>query len=348
MLAAVWTDYNKMELRELPTPEIGADDVLVRVMAAGVCITDLHVYSGQFAYGRPPHVLGHEIAGCVESVGANVNRWKKGDRVTVETSIGCGRCRFCRSGQRHLCPELTEIGFSPNPGGYAQFVRVPEDNLVRIPDGVSYEEAGIVESVVCPIAALMRLKVTFGETAAVYGVGPAGLAFIQGLKALGAGKVIAVARDDFRLDRAMRFGADVVVNARSEDALKRIREETDGLGADIVCEAAGAPSTIEEAFQAVRSAGRVILYGIPGDSERVQLPVSTAIMKQLSIYGAAGNPNAWEPLLSAVARGKVNLKDMITHRFPLRKIDEAFAAVRDKRQNAIKAVILPWEGEEQA
>lgn len=264
MLAAVWTDYNKMEIRELPTPEIGADDVLVRVMAAGVCITDLHVYSGQFAYGRPPHVLGHEIAGCVESVGANVNRWKKGDRVTVETSIGCGRCRFCRSGQRHLCPELTEIGFSPNPGGYAQFVRVPEDNLVRIPDGVSYEEAGIVESVVCPIAALMRLKVTFGETAAVYGVGPAGLAFIQGLKALGAGKVIAVARDDFRLARAMSFGADVVVNARSEDALKRIREETDGLGADIVCEAAGAPSTIEEAFQAVRSAGRVILYGIPG------------------------------------------------------------------------------------
>ena len=343
MKAAVWTDYNQMEVREVPVPEIFDEEVLIRVMAAGVCITDLHVCSGQFAYGRPPHILGHEISGRIEAVGARVRHWKAGDRVVVETSIGCGRCRFCRSGQRHLCPDMTEIGFTPHNGGYAQFVKAPAANLFAIPPSVSYEEAGILESVVCPIGALMRLGVGFEETAVVYGVGPAGLAFIQGLKLLGASKVVAVARDDFRLARAKRFGADVTVNARTEDVLTRVLQETGGVGADIVCEAAGAPQTIESAFQTARNAGRVILYGIPADRDVVCLPVSMAIMKKLSIHGAAGNPQVWEPLLGAVARGAINLKDMITHRFSLDQIDRAFEVVRDKRENAVKAIILPWE-----
>lgn len=343
MKAAVWTDYNRMELREVPMPVISDDEVLIRVMAAGVCITDLHVYSGQFAYGAPPHILGHEIAGCIEAVGAAVRDWKPGDRVVTETSIGCGKCRFCRSGQRHLCPELTEIGFTPNNGGYAQFTKAPAANLFRIPDAVSYEEAGILEAVVCPVGALMRLGVRFEENAVVFGVGPAGLAFIQGLKLLGASKVIAVARDDFRLERARRFGADVTINARTEDVDARILQETGGLGADLVCEAAGAPDTISAAFRAARSAGRVILYGIPGDRDVIQLPTSAIIMKQLSVYGAAGNPEVWEPLLGAVARGAINLRDMVTHRFPLSQINQAFDAMRTKRDNIIKAVILPWE-----
>lgn len=343
MKAAVWTDYNRMEIREVPVPEIAKDEVLIRVMAAGVCITDLHVCSGELIYGKPPHILGHEFAGCIEEVGEDVADWSVGDRVVAETSIGCGKCSFCRNGQRHLCPELTEIGFTPNHGGYAQFVKAPAANLFRIPDNVSYEEAGIIEAVVCPIGALMRLGVRFEENALVFGVGPAGLAFIQGLKLLGASKIIAVARDDYRLERAKKFGADVVINARTEDVDQRVMEETGGMGADLVCEAAGSPQTIQAAVRLARSTGRVILYGIPGQEEPVNLPVFTAIMKQLSIYGAAGNPQVWEPLLGAVSRGAINLKDMVTHRFSLDQIHQAFEAVKNKEENVIKAVILPWE-----
>ncbi|MGI5856807.1 MAG: zinc-dependent alcohol dehydrogenase [Candidatus Merdivicinus sp.] len=341
MKAAVWTDYGKLEIQEVPVPEIGESEVLIQVMAAGVCITDLHVYTGQFAYGAPPHILGHEIAGRIVKTGGAVDSFFPGDRVVVETSIGCGRCKACRTGNRHLCAEMTEIGFTPHAGGYAQYVKAPATNLFRIPANVSYEEAGIVESVVCPSGALMRWGVRFGETVAVYGVGPAGLAFIQTAKAMGAGKVIAVARDPFRLERARRFGADVILNAKTEDVPARLLEETAGEGPGLVCEAAGAPATILQSIEIAARGGRVILYGIPGDKDRFDFPVSQIITKQLEIYGAVGNPQVWEPLLQLVSAGRINLRDMVTHTFPLERINDAFALISDKTENPIKAVLYP-------
>ena len=187
MKAAVWTDYHKVELQEVPVPEISSNEVLVKVHSAGVCATDLEVITGRFSYGKPPHILGHEIAGEIAAVGAAIKTRKVGERVVIETSIGCGTCRECKNGNRHLCSRMEEIGTAPHQGGYAQYVKAPEDNLILIPDNVSYDEAGIVESVVCPVGGLMRLGVHFGETVLVYGVGPAGIAFIQGAMANGCG-----------------------------------------------------------------------------------------------------------------------------------------------------------------
>jgi L-iditol 2-dehydrogenase len=342
MKAAVWTDYGVIEIKNVPEPEISEYEVLIQVMAAGVCITDMHVYTGQFAYGKPPQILGHEIAGKIVRTGSAVTDWKEGDRVVVETSIGCGKCSFCRTGNRHLCPDMTEIGTTPNQGGYAQYIKAPAQNLFRIPDAVSYEEAGIVESVVCPIGALMRLGVHFGETVAVYGVGPAGIAFIQGARALGAGKIIAIARDDTRLARVKGFGADILISSKKENVKERILEETGGIGVDLVCEAAGAPSTILDAIHIARHGGRIILYGIPGDSDNIPFPAAAVITNQLELYGAVGNPFVWEPLLQMVANGRINLKDMVTHRFPLEDINQAFANMKSREGNPIKAVVLPW------
>ena len=216
MKAAVWSDYGKIEIKDVPIPEIGEDEVLLRVRAAGVCITDLHVYTGQFIYGRPPHILGHEICAEIVTMGSRVTGFKPGQRVVVETSIGCGKCVYCKSGQRHLCESMTEIGFTPNNGGYAQYLKAPANNLFAVPDALSDEEAAILESVVCPAGALMRWGVRFGETVVVYGVGPAGLAFIQTARALGAGRIIAVARNRRRLERSLRFGADEMIFPRKK------------------------------------------------------------------------------------------------------------------------------------
>lgn len=343
MKAAVWTDYGKMEIQEVPMPVIGEDEVLLKVRAAGLCMTDLHVYTGQFLYGKPPHILGHEICAEVAELGKGVTGIQVGQRVLVETSIGCGACEACRKGNRHLCANREEIGTAPHYGGYAQYMKAPAKNVIPIPDEVTDEEAAIIESVVCPSGGLMRIGVRMGETVVVYGVGPAGLAFIQTAKALGAGKVIAVARNRKRLERTLEFGADEIVCSSEENVVERILELTGGNGAGLVCEATGAASIIEETVDVAANGGRVLLYGLPSESAQMQFPVKTIIMKQLEVHGIENNPYVWEPLLKLVAGGRVNLKSMVTHTFPLEQIEDAFAVLENKKEDPIKIVVYPWK-----
>lgn len=340
MRAAVWTELNKIEVMDVERPSLGPNEVQIKVHATGMCITDLHVYTGQFAYGKPPHVLGHEIAGEICEVANPEHGYLLGTRVTVETSVGCGTCGFCRSGRPNLCPDMTEIGFTPHQGGYAEYVNVPVGNIVEIPDNVSYEEAGIIESIVCPMGALIRNQINFGETVAVFGVGPAGLAFIQGAKLLGAGKVIAIGRSDFPLQRAKNFGADILINTKTEDAEQRILAETAGMSVDLVCEAAGVPETIEKSFDIVRKAGRVILYGIPGDHDEIAFPVTKIVTNQLEVHGAVGEPTVWRPLLDMVADGRFDVKSMITHRVGLEDINQGFEILKTKKDYPVKVVVV--------
>lgn len=342
MKAAVWTDYGKMEIQEVPQPVIKDNEVLLKVRAAGVCKTDLHVYTGQFAYGKPPHILGHEICGEVVEIGAAVKGIMLGQRVLVETSIGCGACDACKRGDRHLCVTREEIGTAPHTGGYAQYVKAPAQNVVPLLDAVTDEEAAIFESAVCPSGGLMRIGVPMGETVVVYGVGPAGLSFAQVAKALGAGKVIVVARNKQRLEKALHFGADAIVCSAEESVVERIAELTDGNGAGLVCDTTGAPCIIEEAMEVAAHGGRVILYGLPAETAELPFPVKTIIMKQLAVHGVENNPYVWKPLMHLVASGRVNLKDMVTHTFPLDRIQEAFALLENPKEDPIKIVVYPW------
>lgn len=343
MKAAVWTDYGKMEIKEVPMPVINENEVLLKVRAAGVCKTDLHVYTGQFLYGKPPHILGHEICGEVAELGTAVSGIKVGQRVLVETSIGCGFCEACRKGNRHLCSNREEIGTAPHSGGYAQYIKAPAKNIIPIPDEISDEEAAIFESAICPSGGLMRLGIRMGETVVVYGIGPAGIAFIQTAKALGAGKVIVVGRNKKRLEKALDFGADVLVCSSEENVTERILELTDGNGAGMVCETTGASQIIEEAVNVAANGGRVILYGLPAESANIQFPVKTIIMKQLEVHGVENNPYVWEPLIKLVAGKRVNLKKMVTHTFPLDQIEDAFKLLQNPNEDPIKIVMYPWK-----
>ncbi len=338
MKAAMWKDINQIEVVEIDKPKPSFGQALIKIHAAGVCITDYHIISGGLKYIDPPHVMGHEISGEIVELGSE-SHFKVGDRVVVETSVGCGVCEFCIRGDRHLCANGTEIGFTPHQGGYAQYVLVPFTNLVSLPDEVSYEEAAILECVVCPIGGLYRLGVSMAETVAVFGVGPAGIAFIQGAKAMGAARVIAVARDDEKLERAKHFGADIVINLTKQN----LKEELKKYSIDTICEASGAKEMISLSFSAVKKGGRVLLYGIPDDRVKIEMPTLDLIVNQVNVYGICANPHVWQPLLSMIKEKKINLIDMVTHSYSLGDINEAFKVIEKKDPKLVKAIVKPWE-----
>lgn len=341
MKAAVWLAKEVIKVTDIPIPEIKSHEVLLSVKASGVCITDIHRLKGIIKIGEPPQVMGHEIAGEIVKLGDDVCGWNIGDRVVVETSIGCGNCYYCRRGMKHLCINGGEIGYMPYQGGYAEYVAVPASNLYRLPDNVTYEEAGILESFICPAGSIYRINMHFGDSVLIMGAGPAGLAYIQASKANGATKIIVAARRAESLAAAMHFGANVVVNTREEDISEIIMRETNGMGVDIAIDAAGTPQTIKDCINLVRRGGKVIFYGIPPADDMVNIGILEVITKELTLYGTSGNPYIWENVLELTSKGVFNLKDMVTHKFKLDDINEAIDIVWNKRDGVIKAVLLP-------
>ncbi|MBR2453087.1 MAG: alcohol dehydrogenase catalytic domain-containing protein [Clostridia bacterium] len=340
MKAAVWTDINKFEIKEVPTPTPKEGEVLVKVKAAGVCATDAHISTGAFPHATPPHILGHEIAGEVFALGERVTDAKVGDRVIINTVVSCGKCVWCKSGRNEMCPHGSEIGYNPHNGGYAEYVVVPESCLVKIPDSISFKEGAIMESAVCPSGSILRFGIEMGSTVFIQGGGPAGIAYIQLAKACGAAKIIASVRGKERIDYAKKFGADVVIDAAREDVLARVLEETAGFGARYSIDAAGSPSSVQMAIDACANGGDVFFYGIPGKDDEIPFPVTEIVLKHLNLHGVCGNYLTWEPFVNLVASGKFNVRDMITHEFALEDLPKAVELIKNRTKNLIKAVIV--------
>ena len=342
MKAMMWEGRDALRLVDMPVPECKPGWLLLKVMSAGVCATDAHIIHGTFFNGEPPHVLGHEIAGEVVQVGdPSLAAWI-GRRVVVETAIGCGVCEHCRSGNKHLCAQGGEIGFPPYAGGYAQYVAVPYTCAHVLPDTMTYDEGGILEAIACPVGAIRRIGLAFGQTVLVQGVGIAGLSFLQAVRACCAGKVIATITRESKRDLALRYGADVVVNVAAEDWHARVLAETEGRGVDLSIDAAGAPQSIADAVTLCAARGRVLLYGLPNEQSLPPFPVTRIIMKQLTVLGLTNNELGWAPLLSMVARGDINVRDMVTHRFSLAQLPQAIELVSRRPDDLIKAVVHPW------
>ncbi len=339
MKAALWDKVGHVSIVDKPIPSADEKHVVVKVKAVGVCATDIHMIMGKVKLAKPPHVLGHEISGVVEEVGAGVDGWKKGDRVVIDTIISCGRCVACKSGRRELCPEKQEIGYDPYDGGYAEYVRVPAQCLVHLPGSIPFREAAIMESVACPFGAVLRIGVKPGSTVLVQGAGPAGLAFLQAAKVSGARKVIVSARGEQRLQYALKFGADDVIDASNEDVLSRVMELTNGEGCDYVMDAAGSVESILLCFDACKTGGDVLYYGIPDASAKIEFPFMKMMIKQLRLHGILEYCAGWDTLVSLVESGRINLRDMVTHTFRLEEIDKAIELYEKKDRSLIKSVI---------
>ena len=338
MKAAVWKGDNHVDIDDVPMPVPKGNEALIQVKGAGMCMTDIHLIQGVLRHTSPPHVLGHEIAGIVaEDTGA----FKEGDRVVISTAVGCGRCSFCAGGMKFFCKNGGEIGFAPYQGGYAEYICAPVDNLLRLPDNVSFDEGAIFESFICPFGAVYNCGGILDSAVLIMGAGPAGLAFILSAKAAGAGKIIVAARNKARLEVAASLGADVIVDIASDDVKDIIMAETGGLGPELVIEAAGAAQSIADSVTYCRHGGRVLLYGLPGADANIPFPVSDIVTRHISIIGTMGNTSVWQLALDLLECGRVSLGGIVTHRFPLEKFHDAFALVSSKKDGVIKAVIQP-------
>ncbi|MBR2405726.1 MAG: alcohol dehydrogenase catalytic domain-containing protein [Clostridia bacterium] len=344
MKAVVWKGKYALEYTDLPEPECRPGWVKIKVMAVGLCATDVHIIADKFDAGKPPHVLGHEICGDIVAVGDGCDKSLCGKRVVVETYVGCGTCEFCRTGRKHLC-SAGEIGYPPYQGGEAQFVTVPVGCIREIPDSISYDEGAIIEAVACPFGALLNSGFQMGQTVLIQGVGVAGLSFIQAARAAGAGRIFCTARNDVRAAMARKFGAEVI-DLRTDDAVAYIQRETGGRGVDLAIDAAGAPATIEQCFQAVVSGGMVMLYGIPSKEAVIPLPVTECILRQIRVCGYTGNEWGWDPLIQLVDRGVISLKEMVSVVMPLSRTSEAVALLESRDPHIVKVVLHPWDDNE--
>jgi L-iditol 2-dehydrogenase len=325
MLGAVLLGEGQLELQELPVPEPGPGEILVRVQAATTCGTDLKIYRRGHPKFPPPMVLGHEFGGDIVAVGKGESRFKPGMRVTANVFGECGECFFCQQGQGNLCENL-EYNF----GAYASYHLIPasivRQNTFQIPEHISYSEAAIVEPLVCVVHAFNKIRPKPGEKVAVIGAGgPISLLFIQLLKKAGAGDILAIGHSDFRLKTAESIGATHIINSKKSDPEEMLLDLTGGRGMDLVIECAGNQAAWESAVDWVRPGGKVLWFGGLPAEKNVQIDAKKVHYGEISLLNShGGTAEDAREAFDLITSGKVDTKSLVTEHLPLLQIDTAF------------------------
>lgn len=343
MKALLLSEYKKLELTDIPQPEIGPEDILVQVQACGICGSDIHGWDGSSGRRVPPLVMGHEAAGIVAAVGNQVQNFQEGDRVTFDSTVWCGKCRFCLGGRPNLCDNRMVLGVSCGDyrryGCFAEYVSVPARICCQLPDGLPFEHAALIEAVSVAVHAANRTPVALGDTAIVVGSGMIGLLVIQAIKQKGCGKVIATDLNDERLKLAAKLGADVTINVSEEDAVARVKELTQGRGADVALEVVGATPTIKSAIDCTRKGGSVTIVGNLAPS--IELPLQSVVTRELNIFGSCASAGEYPACVDLLASGRIRVEDMITARAPLEDGHDWFSRLYEGEPNAMKVVLCP-------
>ncbi len=329
-----------IELRDIPEPHPGPGQVKIRVRAAGICGTDLHIYKDEFP-SRPPVVLGHEVAGEIADAGDDVERLAPGLRVTTETYFStCGGCRYCRAGRANLCLRRRSIGSAVN-GGFARHVIVPAANIHVLPENVDFQAGALTEPLACVVHAVSSVPTVFpGDVAVVAGPGAIGLLALQVAKAAGAAVVaLGADGDERRLELARSLGADHIVNVRRESPRDLVAALTpEGMGADVVYECSGAGEAAAGLLDLVRRAGRYVQIGLFG--KPVAWDLDQVCYKELVVTGSnASVPPAWLRALQLLQGGQVRTKPLVTDVFEVTKWKEAFEGF--ERRRGVKTLFVP-------
>ncbi|MBK8023166.1 MAG: zinc-dependent alcohol dehydrogenase family protein [Chloroflexi bacterium] len=312
MKAAQLTKPGVASVVSVPEPEFGPDDVLIRVHAAGICGTDLHIFKGEYE-ATYPLIPGHEFSGEVFAVGENVRNFKVGDRVTADPNIPCNKCDYCKRNEPNQCRDLKAIGVTCD-GGFAEYVVAPEGNVFHIGD-MTYAAAALIEPLACVVWGLKQVEVQPGDSALVLGAGPMGLLVAQSLKSAGASRVVVTDVVASRLEKAEQLGVSAVVKADAGQtaALKAMASD----GFEIVVDATGIPAVLESAFTYVKPRGKVWVFGVTPMGTTVRFPSYEVFRRDLKIIGSFAVNRTFPQSIALIQSGAVQVEPLISHQLPL-------------------------------
>lgn len=340
MKVAMYYSNEDVRVQELPTPEIGPGEALVRIRASGICGSDVMQW---YRAGKTPLVLGHEIAAEVIAVGEGVTKIKPGDRIAASHHVPCNTCWYCRTGHDTVCDTLRTTKF--HPGGFAEYLRLPAINVDRgvylLPDSMSYDEATFIEPLACVLRGQRKTNIRLGSSVLVIGSGISGLLHIRLAQALGAALVVATDINEYRINAARNSGAHAVLNATS-DVPGGFKALNKGRGADVVILTAGSPKAIAQAFETVDRGGTILFFAPAAEGSHIELPVNKLFWRnEITLTSSyAANPDEHLQAMELIRSGRVTVSDLITHRLPLERTVEGFKLVAGAGES-IKVIITP-------
>ncbi|MDF1575576.1 MAG: galactitol-1-phosphate 5-dehydrogenase [Bacteroidales bacterium] len=343
MKALVLEAYNKLVYKDFPDPVIADDEVLVKVEAAGICGSDVHGMDGSTGRRIPPLVMGHEAAGVIAGVGKAVKDWKPGERVTFDSTIYSLDDWYTRKGMYNLSDGRMVLGVSPEEyrrhGAFAEFVNVPRHILYRIPEGVSFTQASMVEPVAVAAHAVGLSPLEWNDTAVVVGCGMIGLFVIQVLRARGCGRIIAIDLEEEKLVLAKKLGADLGLNPNIDDIRQEVEKFTEGRGADVAFEVVGITETVKMAIESVRRGATVSLVG--NLSKTAEIPLQAVVTQQIRLQGSCAICGEYPAVLEMIARGEVKVEAILSAEAPLSEGASWFRRLYNKEPGLIKVVLKP-------
>ena len=339
MKAAVFYKKHDLKIEEIKKPEPGPGEVLIKVMACGICGTDVHIFEGDEGAAATPAgtVLGHEFSGIIEKAGDGVTEFKAGDRVTVDPNKLCGKCSYCRSGIGHFCENIIGIGTTVN-GGFSEYCAVPESQVYKIADTTSFSEAAMCEPVACCLHGIGLCGITSGDTVAVIGCGMIGMIMIQLAKISGAAKIIAIEPDEKKLKKAKELGADIVIDPVKEDAGEVIKSH----GIDrvaVVIECVGKPGTMEEAIRLAGKKSTVMFFGLTAPGDTIKVKPFELFKKEITIKASYINPYTQGRALALIDGKRIDVSSMVK----TEKLTDLPGILADRTKRSAKVIICPNE-----
>jgi L-iditol 2-dehydrogenase len=339
LLAAFYYNNHDVRVEEVPVPSIGEDEALVKVMASGICGSDVLEW---YRVPKAPRVLGHEATGFISKVGSKVTSVKVGDRVFVSHHVPCNQCRYCQRGNHTACHTLHTTNYYP--GGFAQYIQIPKINLeygiYKLPDSMSFEECTFIEPLACVTRGQRLANLQKDDTLLIIGSGISGILHAQLAKFKGIQNILVADINPYRLELAKKFGAHHALNAK-DNLPQKLKEVNDGRLADQVIVCTGATSAAMTALDCVESGGTILFFAVPDPSVKLPVPINQFWRNEITMrtsYGAA--PDDLEDSLKFLATGRLNVKDMITHRLSLREVQEGFRLMAEAGQS-LKVILEP-------
>jgi L-iditol 2-dehydrogenase len=337
MRAAYVVENEKVEIRDIDVPTLKDDEVLIKVKTVGVCGSDLHLFKGTHAFRKPPAILGHEVAGDIVEIGANVTSFKIGDRVTVEPHLGCGECEFCKQELVNLCTSKKAPGTPAWIGTFVEYFNAPEKTVYKINDNISYEMGTLIEPLAVAVHAIDRITVAEKDSIAILGSGTIGLLALVAAREAGYKNIICTDTQEFNLEMALKQGAKLALNPLKEDVVARVKEFTGGRGVDVALIAADSKVILDQASAMVRRRGEVGVIAMI--TEKIPVYTYSFVFNEQTLFGAMTYETKDFVKATEMINNGLDLSDFLTQKLPLEESQRALDVLSEKKENVIKVIV---------